>query len=68
LDYIEGERRKQWTEGKRITISEKAPTERALDLDNSIRVLGGRIKDLEALAQRLAMGVSPDGPITSLLF
>lgn len=61
LEYIEGERKKQRSEGRRDIISEKISPERALDLENCIRVLGGRIKDLEALAQRLALGVSPDG-------
>jgi hypothetical protein len=63
LQYIEGEKKKQRTEqiGKSDTASEKTNVERELNLDNCIRVLGGRMKDLEGLAQRLAMGVSPDG-------
>lgn len=66
LEYIQGERRKQRNEvidepppdGQR----EKTLVAQQLNLDNCIRVLGGRMKDLEGLAQRLAMGVSPDGP------
>jgi len=64
LEYIERERRKQKTEpGKAKDMSHTAVKERQLDLDNCIRVLGGRMKDLEGLAQRLAMGTSPDGYI-----
>ena len=62
LEYIEGERKKQRREETR---HEKTPSDRTLNLDNCIRVLGGRMKDLEGLAQRLAMDVSPDG-FTSL--
>ena len=62
LQYIEGERRKQKKEtGEKDTESETTVQERQLDLDNCIRVIGGRMKDLEGLAQRLAMGASPDG-------
>ena len=60
LDYIESEKRKQ--RGERDSSGQKPPS-RTLNLDNSIRVLGGRMKDLEGLAQRLAMGVAPDGPL-----
>ena len=69
LEYIEGERRKQRTEeqeeGKASGVPEAK--ERQLNLDNCIRVLGGRMKDLEGLAQRLAMGASPDGLLLSFL-
>ena len=62
LEYVENERRKQWGGvGGRYTASETTGKERDLNLDNCIRVLGGRLKDLEGLVQRLAMGVSPDG-------
>lgn len=68
LQYIEGERRKQKKEtGGKDTESETTVQERQLDLDNCIRVIGGRMKDLEGLAQRLAMGASPDGK-RSLLY
>ena len=60
LQYIENEKKKQRT-GKSDAASERTSVERELNLDNCIRVLGGRMKDLEGLAQRLAMGVSPDG-------
>jgi hypothetical protein len=60
LEYIQGERRKQRNEViEPPTDGEKTP--QPLNLDNCIRILGGRMKDLEGLAQRLAMGVSPDG-------
>jgi hypothetical protein len=61
LEYIKGERKKQRREQTGHEPDEKTPEERTLNLDNSIRVLGGRLKDLEGLAQRLAMDVSPDG-------
>lgn len=62
LQYIEGERKKLRSEKiGSDAASEKMGVERELDLDNCIRVLGGRMKDLEGLAQRIAMGVSPDG-------
>jgi hypothetical protein len=62
LSYIEGERRKQGRGDASQRPEKPPPTERNLDLDDCIRVLGGRIKDLEGLAQRLAMDMSPDGP------
>ena len=61
LQYIEGEREKQGR-GAEHAEQKSLSSERNLDLDNCIHVLGGRMKDLEGLAQRLAMGVSPDGP------
>ena len=61
LQYIEGERVKQSQGDANEQMKKPPPSERNLDLDNCIRVLGGRIRDLEGLAQRLAMGVSPDG-------
>jgi len=61
LEYIEGERIKQRNQETGDDNAEKISKERKLDLDNCIRVLGGRMKDLEGLAQRLAMGLSPDG-------
>lgn len=62
LQYLEGQKKKR--SGQQIgsdVASEKTAVEPELNLDNCIRVLGGRMKDLEGLAQRLAMGVSPDG-------
>ena len=62
LQYLEGQKKNQ--RSQKIgsdSASEKTVVERELNLDNCIRVLGGRMKDLEGLAQRLAMGVSPDG-------
>lgn len=63
LQYFEGEKKKQQDEefGRSDAASDKPSVERELNLDDCIRVLGGRMKDLEGLAQRLAMGVSPDG-------
>ena len=63
LKYIQGERKRQRTEEpKEVGESgEVTVADQHLDLDNCMRVLGGRMKDLEALAQRLAMGASPDG-------
>lgn len=61
LEYIEGERKKQRKERIGDDGSQKIPAERNLNLDDCIRVLGGRMKDLDGLAQRLALGVSPDG-------
>jgi hypothetical protein len=61
LHYIEGERKKQGR-GPADGPEKPPPSERNLNLESCIRVLGGRMKDLEGLAQRLAMGVSPDGP------
>lgn len=60
LQYIEGERRKQGRETPEVQ-EKPPPAQRNLNLDNCIHVLGGRIKDLEGLAQRLAMGAAPDG-------
>jgi RNA12 protein len=57
LSYFDEERRKQG----RGNDNEKSTSGNTFDLDHSIRVLGGRIRDLEGLAQRLAMGVTPDG-------
>jgi RNA12 protein/RNA recognition motif len=59
LEYIENERKRLKKEQGDTTEAGKKG--RDLDLDNCIRVLGGRVKDLEGLAQRLAMGTSPDG-------
>lgn len=62
LEYIEGEakkRRKDQSLGK----SDVAANISESDLDNCIRVLGGRIRDLEGFSQRLAMGVSPEGMV-----
>jgi hypothetical protein len=61
LHYIEGERKKQGR-GPTDEPEKPPPSERNLNLDSCIRVLGGRMKDLEGLAQRLAMGASPEGP------
>jgi hypothetical protein len=63
LQYIEGEKKKIRLKeiGTSDAASETTSVDRELDLENCIRVLGGRMKDLEGLAQRLAMGVSPDG-------
>ena len=62
LEYIEGERnRAKATGGKNGPLVTK---ERSLELDDAMRVLGGRMNDLEGLAQRLAMGVAPDGTKT----
>jgi hypothetical protein len=62
LEYIEGEKKKQRTQfGDKDATPVPAERERAINLDNCIRIIGGRVKDLEGLAQRLAMGVSPDG-------
>jgi hypothetical protein len=61
LEYIEGEKRKLKSVEEKEKAAAQAVAERNLDLDSCIRVLGGRMKDLEGLAQRLAMGVSPDG-------
>jgi hypothetical protein len=63
LEYIQGEKKKQRTQfGKGDKeATEPIVPERTLNLDNCIRILGGRMKDLEGLAQRLALGVSPDG-------
>jgi len=62
LEYIEGERKRQKKEnGEKESASEVAIQERRLNLDHCIRTIGGRMKDLEGLAQRLAMGASPDG-------
>src|SRR5205814_2707089 len=49
LQYIEGEKKKQQTEeiGGSDAASDKMSVERELDLDECIRVLGGRMKDLE---------------------
>ena len=60
LQYFEGERVKQGRGDEAKQKEKPPPSERNLDLDNCIHVLGGRIRDLEGLAQRLAMGVSPD--------
>ena len=60
LEYIENERnRLQNKQGG--TPRDGPKKEKQLDLDDCIRVVGGRMKDLDGLAQRLAMGVSPDG-------
>jgi hypothetical protein len=63
LEYIEGERKRQRKEetGEKDSASDTTIQERQLNLDNCIRIIGGRMKDLEGLAQRLAMGASPDG-------
>lgn len=63
LEYIEGERKRQRKEGRGAKDAESDVTvqERQLNLDHCIRVTGGRMKDLEGLAQRLSMGASPDG-------
>jgi hypothetical protein len=63
LEYIEGERtRQKKAEATADSAAGAKPVkERDLNLDNCIRILGGRMKDLEGLSQRLAMGVSPDG-------
>lgn len=60
LEYIENERRKSEAHTSDTAIKTTVK-QRDLNLDNSIRVLGGRMRDLEGLAQRLAMGISPDG-------
>jgi hypothetical protein len=62
LQYIEGEKKRQKPGAEDKDSSQTTIGEKTLNLDNCIRVLGGRMKDLEGLAQRLAMGVSPDGP------
>jgi hypothetical protein len=63
LEYIEGERtRQKKAEATADSAASAKPVkERDLNLDTCIRILGGRMKDLEGLSQRLAMGVSPDG-------
>ena len=59
LEYIEGERNKvEATHGTNGSLIAK---EQSFELDNAMRILGGRMNDLEGLAQRLAMGVAPDG-------
>jgi hypothetical protein len=71
LEYIQGERRKQRNEvigEPPPPDGEKTPVRQPLNLDNCIRIVGGRMKDLEGLAQRLAMGVSPDGILPNFLF
>lgn len=67
LEYIEGEKTRQKREERSTSDAgtTKPVNERALNLDHCIRILGGRMKDLEGLAQRLALGVSPDGIIFS---
>jgi hypothetical protein len=65
LEYIEGERtRQKKVEANATDTADAKPVkERDLNLDNCIRILGGRMKDLEGLAQRLALGVSPDSTL-----